>query len=476
MNHCVRLLLLFTPSLAALGLLGIAFATNWWTIALEKNIPKDSSFNSPNDERTQSILIRVPVSRGLFSECSAYRNVKVLVSDTFDFRPNFTLTEIDKLEQENCTTEQFQCVTGVAIARPVTRCIDNQRRCNRIVDCEDKSDETNCSGTNAVHDHEFFQCPTGYMKCQDKKSCYRPNEQTCDGVSNCIDDSDEMNCNAEKCQQNKHVFCPRDGKCARRDNSKRCDGIVDCADHSDEDNCQRCNGDLSIISCDSKCFRSDYRCDDIVHCSNFQDELACDDYTTSTSARHKKFLHNDLSCMEQRLNPFRIHPPTISNASLKSYSEPQQRVEYLNTVFYLQLVVFYGIFGGLIFLLLAVISLFFFGCCRRHCIGVPFFFYGLWMFLAWVLIMIGLGTFAAMWFWQKQTVLDAGKSLPNEIMIHERNPTLRHIEFFGLSFWLACGAALSTFIGLLLSCCVCCTLGSSRADDKEYEIMHMHAY
>jgi len=36
MNNCVRLLLLFTPSLAALGLLGIAFATNWWTIALER--------------------------------------------------------------------------------------------------------------------------------------------------------------------------------------------------------------------------------------------------------------------------------------------------------------------------------------------------------------------------------------------------------------------------------------------------------
>ena len=33
-------------------------------------------------------------------------------------------------------------------------------------------------------------------------------------------------------------------------------------------------------------------------------------------------------------------------------------------------------------------------------------------------------------------------------------PTLRNIEFFGLSFWLACGAALSTFIGLLLSYCV----------------------
>jgi hypothetical protein len=180
--------------------------------------------------------------------------------------------------------------------------------------------------------------------------------------------------------------------------------------------------------------------------------------------------------MEQRFNPFRFYPPTTEKTSLKSYSHPQQRVDYLSVIFYLHLSVFYGIVGGLIFLLFAVISLFFFGCCRRRCISVPFYFYGLWMMLAWLLIMSALGAFVFMWFWQKQTVLDEGKSLLNEIMIHERNPTLRHVEFFGLSFWLACGAALATFIGLLLSYCVCCTVGSSRADDKEYEIMHMHAY
>jgi hypothetical protein len=36
MNHCTRLFLLLTPSLIAIGLLGVAFGTNWWTIAIEK--------------------------------------------------------------------------------------------------------------------------------------------------------------------------------------------------------------------------------------------------------------------------------------------------------------------------------------------------------------------------------------------------------------------------------------------------------
>jgi hypothetical protein len=38
MKHCIRLFLLLIPSLISLGLLGVAFSTNWWTIALEKVI------------------------------------------------------------------------------------------------------------------------------------------------------------------------------------------------------------------------------------------------------------------------------------------------------------------------------------------------------------------------------------------------------------------------------------------------------
>ena len=222
----------------------------------------------------------------------------------------------------------------------------------------------------------------------------------------------------------------------------------------------------------------EYRCDGIGQCSDLIDESDCNDYTTSIKAfdRPKKSSYKDQPCMQQRFSPIRFYPPDYSSASLKSYTNPNKRIEYLNIIFYVQLIVFYGIVGGLIFLLLAVISLFFFGCCRHHCISVPFYFYGVWMFLAWLAILTALVIFVFMWLWQKQTVLDYDKTLASEIKIHERNPTLRHIEFFGLSFWLACGAALATFIGLLLSYCVCCSLGSSRSDDKEYEIMQMHTY
>lgn len=178
--------------------------------------------------------------------------------------------------------------------------------------------------------------------------------------------------------------------------------------------------------------------------------------------------------MEQRFSPFPISPP--NDSSIESYLHPTERIEYLHYIYYLQLIVFYGVVGGLAFLLLAVVSLFFFGCCRYRCISVPFYLYGFWMLLAWLCISTALVSFVFIWLWQKQAVIDDRKTLPLDVVIYERNPMLRHIEFFGLSFWLACGAAVATFMGLLFSYCACCTLGSSRADDKEYEIMQMHNY
>jgi hypothetical protein len=151
-------------------------------------------------------------------------------------------------------------------------------------------------------------------------------------------------------------------------------------------------------------------------------------------------------------------------------------MEYVNLIFYLRLIVFYGIAGGLIFLFFSIIALFFSACCRHKCKNVPFYFHGIWTLFAWLLICLGLLSFVNIWIWRREILLDYERNSAFDTMIHERNPSLQNLEFFGLSFWLACGAALATFIGLLLSCCICCKIGSSRSDNKEYEIMHMQTY
>jgi hypothetical protein len=222
-------------------------------------------------------------------------------------------------------------------------------------------------------------------------------------------------------------------------------------------------------------FPGKFLCDNHVHCSDFHDELKCDDYS-STKTSQESIYHNDRLCEEQRFNPFNIYPPKIDSSSLESYSNPQLRIEYLNLIHYLQLIVFYGIAGGLIFIFFSIISLFFYACCHQKCMNIPFYFYGLWTLFAWLLISIALISFVNIWIWKREILIDDERNLSIETMIHKRNPSLQNLEFFGLSFWLACGAGLMTFISLLLSCCICCTIGSARSENKEYEIMHMQNY
>ncbi|CAF2403283.1 unnamed protein product [Rotaria sp. Silwood2] len=470
MSYCTRLILLLIPSLIALGLLGVAFSTSWWMIPLKKNIPQENLFNISNDVRLYSMLIPITISRGILSECLAYQNVKILVSNSFDFRDEISRQDQVKLSNENCSDYQFTCQTSSVISNPLTRCIDQQKQCNRIIDCEDKIDEVSCDTSLQVQD-----CPIGYIECLDGKSCYRKDEQTCDGISNCMDNSDEENCNEEKCHLNKHVYCSRENKCARRENSYRCDGIVDCEDNSDEENCQQCNENTNAFLCDSKCFLPKHRCDNIVDCSDFRDELNCIDYS-NTSNSQRNFYHNDRLCEEKHFNPFNIYPPKIDLSLFQLYPYPNQRITYLNLIYYLKLSVFYGITSGLMFIFLSIISLFFVACCHHKCRRVPFYFYNLWMLLAWLCICMGLLSFVYIWILKKEILLDYERNIPLNIMIYERNPTLQNLEFFGLSFWLACSAALTTFFCLLLSCCICCTIGSSRSDNKEYEIMQMQSY
>ncbi len=222
-------------------------------------------------------------------------------------------------------------------------------------------------------------------------------------------------------------------------------------------------------------FLGKYRCDDLAHCSDFLDELDCKEYS-STKNSQESIYHNDRLCEEKRFNPFHIHPPKIDSSLLESYIHPTQRLEHLNLMHYLQFIIFYGIAGGLIWIFFSIISLFFLICCREKCRNIPFYIYGLWTLLAWLFITIALILFVYIWILKKETLLDDEKSLSYETMIHKMNPSLQNLEFFGLSFWLACGSALGTFIGLLLSCCICCTINSSRSENKEYEIMHMQNY
>ncbi|XP_046613613.1 serine protease nudel isoform X1 [Neodiprion virginianus] len=96
--------------------------------------------------------------------------------------------------------------------RIVIQTINLIKRCDRIVDCQDGTDEDDCT-------------------CRDYLSRIYPTS-ICDGHIDCFDGTDEENC--DLCSP-KEFHCKRSGECVPMD--KKCDRIADCAFNEDELNC-----------------------------------------------------------------------------------------------------------------------------------------------------------------------------------------------------------------------------------------------
>lgn len=81
---------------------------------------------------------------------------------------------------------------------------------------------------------DFPPCHVGQFRCANALCI--PATRHCDGYSDCNDGSDEANCTAIACPSDKFL-CPRGGsqstpKCIAK--SQLCDGKKDCEDGSDE--------------------------------------------------------------------------------------------------------------------------------------------------------------------------------------------------------------------------------------------------
>ncbi|XP_070070501.1 serine protease nudel [Drosophila takahashii] len=120
-------------------------------------------------------------------------------------------TKATTTHQAHSQKDQIQ-IPNKFVCKKMSQIVDMMMRCDRKVDCEDGTDELDCTCRD-------------YMKGSLKGLI-------CDGKADCEDLTDEQNC--VDCQANE-FRCPLSKTCLP--SSKRCDNVVDCKFKEDEKDC-----------------------------------------------------------------------------------------------------------------------------------------------------------------------------------------------------------------------------------------------
>ncbi|KAJ8982651.1 hypothetical protein NQ317_019052 [Molorchus minor] len=124
-------------------------------------------------------------------------------------------------------------------------------------------------------------CPKGEIVCHKTCNCIEETKR-CDGKMDCDDNEDELECSSfahqpvRYCNETKnHVLCPRTNRCISKD--WLCDGDDDCGDYSDETHCgYRVNCTVDQFQCENGlCIPKEWICDNDNDCKDFSDELNC---------------------------------------------------------------------------------------------------------------------------------------------------------------------------------------------------------
>ncbi|XP_047039337.1 modular serine protease-like [Helicoverpa zea] len=194
------------------------------------------------------------------------------------------VSSVVKHATHSCSVDEFSCADS--------SCISLSSICDGARDCDDGSDEAHCSpGSNlgsltedvVLHRdrRQASQCRRNQWQCRDG-SCISFDGK-CDGMVDCPDKSDETHalCRKTRCQPN--WFRCTYGACV--DGTAPCNGIVECADQSDE-LLPRCRNETEESQNRFRCADGSFisaadHCDGTPNCPDGSDETvrACSDKT-----------------------------------------------------------------------------------------------------------------------------------------------------------------------------------------------------
>lgn len=164
----------------------------------------------------------------------------------------------DGTDEKNCThaCSGFACKNG--------KCIIDSWRCDKSDDCGDGSDEVNCKP---------IECGAGKFACGDGQCV--PSAWKCDGSRQCHNGNDEEGCSVHSCETDSTKYKCEPGVCIPR--SWLCDGESDCNDSSDEKNCESriCDAGQHRCHSDYQCIDKSLLCDGHNDCTDASDESNC---------------------------------------------------------------------------------------------------------------------------------------------------------------------------------------------------------
>jgi low density lipoprotein receptor-related protein 5/6 len=204
------------------------------------------------------------------------------------------LERVDKLTSHNRTRLRAMPAAGnltdVVVVRRLSSqhpCSHNNGGCSHICVVREGSAGRRCSCPVglALSPDDDRTCTSPPTCTSDQFTCLSgyciPAAWRCDGYPECDDESDELNCTA--CSMPMLFLCPATGQCLQ--SRMRCDNKINCPDGSDEENCPQC-ADKFWCAADQRCLDHSMVCDGRNDCADGGDEQDCGDVTPLDTARH----------------------------------------------------------------------------------------------------------------------------------------------------------------------------------------------